>query len=610
MTDDAAAAGALACDHDASLAQSPGAAAAAAAAAVAVDQSFTSQDDDTLLSSSSLTLACEKHPKGKRKRTAAKDKTVLEEAYLANPKPDKQARLEIVERVSLNEKEVQIWFQNRRQNDRRKSRPLSAQEIEALRYNGLNPFSSDPATSTQSFLASDKICPTSDPVLPQHNTAAPTSPMPASSSPESSQSQTRVVDEATPLTAHPESSQGTLPAETEPNDEPPSSQLSKSELQGLSQSFNASVGYLSNRWNLGNSVTAASHNDSSRHVDLLSPASFRQAANLCHRRESFASSCLEPSDTPPNSQSRMRLSLSLDGKAELVSNAPSPTRPAPERSSSSSSSAAAAAATPAAPTLPQVRRGLSRSHSALPSITLPPISALTSLLPPRLPRGRSRDVHAWELCADADTPDELTTQAENESNGSAIAAISLLRSSSGVLQPSGSKRNASMTRQARPEPTKKPKLSQIASNAPKLGIIYHEFSTPQDGGKIKMARLVSPTDSDKENWSPDEEGGAPRRRPLPSTAPSPKPQDLRRRGRILQDHMGPPLLGGRAHTAPSPRPRTGKDAIDVFDDSEPRALPPPDEDVERFMRGSISPSKKPDMDCVAGLLSLSQGAWK
>ena len=79
----------------------------------------------------------EKHPKSKRKRTAyvddlrpsclfcavlaesimltavpcsssAKDKTILEAAYKANPKPDKAARLEIVERVSLNEKEVQV----------------------------------------------------------------------------------------------------------------------------------------------------------------------------------------------------------------------------------------------------------------------------------------------------------------------------------------------------------------------------------------------------------------------------------------------------------------------------------------------------------------------
>jgi len=40
--------------------------------------------------------------------SSAKDKAILEAAYKANPKPDKAARLEIVERVSLNEKEVQV----------------------------------------------------------------------------------------------------------------------------------------------------------------------------------------------------------------------------------------------------------------------------------------------------------------------------------------------------------------------------------------------------------------------------------------------------------------------------------------------------------------------
>lgn len=39
---------------------------------------------------------------------SAKDKSILEAAYHANPKPDKAARLEIVNRVSLNEKEVQV----------------------------------------------------------------------------------------------------------------------------------------------------------------------------------------------------------------------------------------------------------------------------------------------------------------------------------------------------------------------------------------------------------------------------------------------------------------------------------------------------------------------
>lgn len=39
---------------------------------------------------------------------SAKDKAILEGAYLANPKPDKTARLDIVSQVSLNEKEVQV----------------------------------------------------------------------------------------------------------------------------------------------------------------------------------------------------------------------------------------------------------------------------------------------------------------------------------------------------------------------------------------------------------------------------------------------------------------------------------------------------------------------
>jgi hypothetical protein len=33
---------------------------------------------------------------------------ILEDSYKNNPKPDKQARLDIVNRVSLNEKEVQV----------------------------------------------------------------------------------------------------------------------------------------------------------------------------------------------------------------------------------------------------------------------------------------------------------------------------------------------------------------------------------------------------------------------------------------------------------------------------------------------------------------------
>jgi hypothetical protein len=53
-----------------------------------------------------------------------------------------------------------------------------------------------------------------------------------------------------------------------------------------------------------------------------------------------------------------------------------------------------------------------------------------------------------------------------------------------------------------------------------------------------------------------------------------------------------------------------KEGVEIFEDAVKKPHHRED-DVERFMRGGdVSPSKKPDMDCVAGLLSLSQGAWR
>ena len=36
------------------------------------------------------------------------DQNILEDAYTRDPKPDKEARLELVKRVALGEKEVQV----------------------------------------------------------------------------------------------------------------------------------------------------------------------------------------------------------------------------------------------------------------------------------------------------------------------------------------------------------------------------------------------------------------------------------------------------------------------------------------------------------------------
>lgn len=301
---------------------------------------------------------------------------------------------------------------------------------------------------------------------------------------------------------------------------------------------------------------------------------------------------------------------------------------------------------------PVRRLSLQRSQSASSPITLPPISVLTSSLdtsvsgplPPRLTQGRSRDPHAWAFCCGPENRDDfLTVQAKHESSGSAIAAISLLRSTSSSgspLQPSSSaKRNAAASRVApRSGLAKKPKLSRALSSAAKL---QSSLSLGEKKNIVKdvetdlnkpRALLTSGNDSDKENWSPDEDGyrhftfsqpdtgtvtGG--RRPLPSgTTRLDKKNPRRTPGRFGQEHRGSAsLFNSRANTAPafSQAPRAGKrgqSPLEIFEDSEniSPTRPAVDDEVERFMRGEVSPSKKGDVDAVAGLLSLSQGNWR
>ncbi|EXM10876.1 hypothetical protein FOIG_00780 [Fusarium odoratissimum NRRL 54006] len=512
----------------------------------------------------------EKHPKGKRKRTTAKDKMVLEEAYSSNPKPDKQARLDIVQRVSLSEKEVQIWFQNRRQNDRRKSRPLSPGEVAALHHGIMHPSTFDPITHTTTPSKPERPFPVSErsisrfgdpiPVPPRHFDRTPSMPRYHSDLVNSTpitlgHDSFRYYSDATPNRIDP-----TLPHEA------------RDVSHSLSSSISSNVGYLSNRWNAGA-------------TSFSTPAAFTRSGDDSFRFDTFPpSSCASDRviATPlSQSQPKVHLSTSLDGKAELVSNQGSPSRELPPRPSSTT------------PYLPEERqrglqRGLQRSSSA---VTLPPLSELTSSLPPSLVRGRSRDVHAWEKCADAENRDELTAQAEYESNGSAAAAINILRSTSGILQPSNAKRNAPMTRPQRPHQAKKAKLDPTGSSISRLDADLDEREkADREHGKVKVSISPDPY----------------HRRPLPP-APKHVGDNPRRVGRALQEQKSPNLLANRANMAPT-RPRSiVKEGLEIFQDRMKPVLSSREQDMAR---GSISPSKKPDMDCVAGLLSLSQGAWR
>jgi hypothetical protein len=279
------------------------------------------------------------------------------------------------------------------------------------------------------------------------------------------------------------------------------------------------------------------------------------------------SEIISASKAHPPLSSQVRLSLSLDGKAELVSSQISPPRTRHARASSFTSTAN------------QNRPGLKRSQSDIPSS-----------YEPRKSSGRSCNVRTWEFCCDTDARDELTTQAENESSGSAIAAISLLRSTStSHLKSNGSKRDVPPPKTESIIQGKKPKLSR-ASNLARL----------QSSHK---AQLGSPSgDSDKENWLPHE-GLSNSHRP---NLALPRPQKQKRR-RVLKEstigltHASMPV-GHKMHGNPA------STTLDYFRDPMPE--PEVDREVGRFMRGEVSPSKKGDLDCIQGLLSLSQGSWR
>lgn len=647
----------------------------------------------------------ERHPKGRRKRTAAKDKAILEAAYSADPKPDKTARLEIVKRVTLNEKEVQIWFQNRRQNDRRRSRPLSPQEIAALRYGGMQILSSDAgpfgqhsdvaavASPLQVVSTTPIASPDLAPWLPERYPFSTEAPPPPPRSPMSqSPNPIAAVGAQTPAQRQ----------------QPPNHADLLNSASRFTPGSATSNSFMAGRWHPGSifstpasSFRRASGADDSFKFEPFAPSSCSSAASA-------------PILPPPHSRSnsQVRLSLSLEGKASLVSGLRSPSPPR----SNSSHSLFNPHTEPIPISIPSIRRdSLHRSLSSQ-SITLPPISTLTDSLcgdsngssgvvgaaaiplaapaplPPRLTRGRSRDVHAWEFAADSaeDREDELTQQARHEASGSAIAAISLLRTTSAsavaaaatgasppVLQPNGNKRNAPVRPSSgfdrtgangQQYPFKRPRLgrslssvSRLQSSSSRLNVerlvdAEEDEDTPEDDGdakKMEVATLIATSghDSDKENWSPDEDSspavsrsqsaapaGVVGGRILPpvifSASSSPRrhlPASLHgsngRRTGFMDERRG--LLGGghRAYTAPGQRSnkrRAGRSpaSINIFEDDgeevdsdgdssgKGRFGPRREDEVERFMRGEVSPSKKGDFDCVAGLLSLSQGNWR
>lgn len=471
---------------------------------------------------------------------------------------------------------LQIWFQNRRQNSRRKAQPLSADEI-------LNRLHSN---SDGTSLNNDAIETHTDPLdddkenVPAHRNRTTstaqssqelnvdlkqydtTSVKTSSLEIEETRTETQITDKAS-RNASELPSFSTMPTELSASQPLISSQDSASGTK---------TGYLANR-------RSASFAQSSggAEVDASQQRSLKRTGSV------------------------LRLSMGSDGKAQVISNispSPSPPRKHPLPASAHSHCQPG---------------GLRRSFSAagLNDKILQAEADLTARKFQRTSSGRSRDSRAWAFWCDSEARNSLAEKAQQESSGSAADAIGLMRSNS---------RNAAALKA---DPNRRQALKVVTHARSQSSLSRSTTATgrlPTETRKNDKATQVSKgkhkdeddefehpnTDSDKENWEPTNGGSQPlRRRPTISS------QGSKPRRAVLGESKSIPSQS-TSLGAMMARERRFKGGSEDTEKIQPHV----DEEVSRFMgagRGSsarTSIGSGEEMDCVQGLLSLSQGIWR
>ncbi|KAK7630017.1 hypothetical protein IWX48DRAFT_543174 [Phyllosticta citricarpa] len=519
----------------------------------------------------------------RRRRTSPEDQKILETEYQKNSKPDRNERLDIVSRVALGEKEVQVWFQNRRQKDNRRSRPLEPHEIQAH----LQSLSreSDEGTSSQEEVGRKQE--EGDASTQRESNAATPSQPPSQ---ESDVVTERDVPPHVPRTDDVQPQVAT--AEPRVNQTPtaaPITEIGSSQpIPSSQESASKSIGYLANR---RSQSFAKPYEESSNEKPHVGPVPENQT----------------PARTLRKSSSFVRLSMTEDGKARVVSSEDSPSPPRSQ---------------PTPATFEGERGSLRRSYSAVGLQDQSKAAASPTL--PWSTSGRSRDSRAWEFWCDSDARNSLTVKANQEGSGSAADAIGLIRSTSkSSLKTNSGKRSAQLISHAPGIGKRQKPVNSARSSVQRSQTSRSQMPAEKDGDGFEIPQ----TESDKENWEPGALGAGQRRSTKPTMEGS----------------------GGGAPTLSSSRRRVplgentniitssgGVGSFETFMDRQKGLKGPSsdDDELRAFMGGEASSttttttaaaalgpgshshsqrtsvSSGEELGCVQGLLKLSQGNWR
>lgn len=541
----------------------------------------------------------------KRRRTSKEDEDILKAEYFQNPKPDKAARLRIVRQVALGEKEVQIWFQNKRQNDRRRSRPLEPSSTASLMSSSST--MSDPPTEEETRVRDPSSA-------PGHQEPEDPADCPPSDPPQRPLTPDPTSEEIVP-DLHADDATKSIATDSVP------------EKTRDPQTAEADVADVSNSQHVAPSSQNASQARTSWISNRRSASFIRYNEDYAPEMISFPNAPPKPVESPelPSSVTRslnrthsyVRLSTNGDGTAHIVTDldkTPSPphikTTPTPF-------------SRPAA--------GLRRSYSAA-GFNERLVAAARGEPSPKIARtssniGRSRDSRAWEFWCDPDSRSttSLTTRAEQEGSGSAADAIGILRANRKILAQNHARQNTPLRSRSNqilgslgsPGVKKARGLMQRASTT------HGRFATKSYKKREDSTTAsddVLETTSDKENWDPDTPTSLRRDRQVAATPPA------SRTARQILGENTEALFQESSSLSAMLLPRENRMAKTKINSHNIRKKknnresptmtldPEDDEELRRFMAGGQSTrtslSSAEEAGCVEGLLKLSQAQWK